>query len=110
MNANSQPLHAALTSRTRPAVRVAIAGFGATGRALVERISRGDVPGVTLAAVSARDIERVKAALAEMRCGAVAVPIAELAQHADLLSSAPLPRFCATSPRRSFRRASTRSC
>lgn len=85
MNANSQPAHAAPSATPLAPVRVAIAGFGAIGRALAESLGTGRVPGVTLSAVAARDLERVSATLDGLSIRAAAVPLEELAAHADLV-------------------------
>src|SRR5215207_2390528 len=63
--------------------RVAIAGLGAVGRVLAQRLAAG-IPGLQLAAVAARDIGKAHAWLEahEIRCRVV--PLAALPQHADL--------------------------
>ena len=66
MNANSQPMQAALTGQAAAPgepLKVAIAGFGAIGHTLAVTLGRGGVPGVRLTAVAARDLARVDATL-----------------------------------------------
>ena len=51
-----------MTSPTPPQpIRIAIAGLGAIGKALAKRLADGTVPGVVLAAVSARNQEKAEA-------------------------------------------------
>ena len=64
---------------------VAIAGLGAIGLKVAATIDRGDIPGLTLAAVAARDAAKARAKLAGFRKAPAIVPLAELARHADLV-------------------------
>jgi aspartate dehydrogenase len=64
--------------------RVAVAGLGAIGRALVPKLATG-VPGVELTAVAARDRERAVATLRELGVEVPVVSIAELEALADLV-------------------------
>jgi aspartate dehydrogenase len=70
-------------SRTRP-LRVAIAGYGAIGAAVARRLDRG-IPGLTLAAVASRNVERVRAATADFRTPPPVESLARLAEHADIV-------------------------
>jgi aspartate dehydrogenase len=63
--------------------RVAIAGLGAIGRALVRRLAAG-LPGVTLAAVAARDRAKAQAWLDEQKIVCPLVELEALPQYADL--------------------------
>jgi aspartate dehydrogenase len=64
--------------------RVAVAGFGAIGRAAAERLDRG-VEGLTLAAVSARDIARAEAAMTGFASPVPVLPLARLGEAADIV-------------------------
>ena len=68
-------------SHDRQDVKLAIAGFGAIGRALAEKLLAG-IPGLALSAVGSRDLDRARAALP--RTVAV-VPVEELAGHAEVV-------------------------
>jgi aspartate dehydrogenase len=70
-------------SITRP-LRVAVAGFGAIGQALARRLDTG-IPGLTLAAVAARNVERVRAATAGFHKPPPVESLARLAEHADIV-------------------------
>jgi aspartate dehydrogenase len=67
------------------AYTVAIAGLGAIGLRVARAVDAGDVPGMTLAAVSARNLDGARARIAEFRQPPKAVPLSELAGHADLI-------------------------
>jgi aspartate dehydrogenase len=64
-------------------MRVAIAGLGTIGRVLARRLNDG-VPGLTLAAVAARDEERARGWLDEEGIDAPIVPLDEFPAYADL--------------------------
>jgi aspartate dehydrogenase len=64
--------------------RVAVAGLGAIGRALVARLTEG-VPGMELTAVAARDPERAEETLRQLGAEVPATDIAELEPLADLV-------------------------
>lgn len=63
-------------------MRIAIAGLGAIGRVLARRI--GEIPGVELAAVAARDPAKARDWLAEHQIACPVVALAELPAHAGL--------------------------
>jgi aspartate dehydrogenase len=65
-------------------LRVAIGGFGAIGEAVARRIDRG-IEGLSLAAVSARDVARAEAAMAGFARRVPVVPLARLCEHADIV-------------------------
>ena len=65
-------------------LRVGLGGFGAIGGALAERLDRG-LPGLRLAAVSARDRARAEARLAGFARPVPVVALAALAEHADVV-------------------------
>ncbi len=64
--------------------RVAIAGFGAIGRVVAEQLDRG-IAGLALAAVSARDVEHAERAMAGFARKVPVVPLARLADAADII-------------------------
>ncbi|MDB5592440.1 aspartate dehydrogenase [Enterovirga sp.] len=63
---------------------VAIGGFGAIGQKLARALDDG-LPGLRLAAVSARNTERAAAVVAGFRSPVPVVPLAELGRHADIV-------------------------
>ena len=65
-------------------ITVAVGGFGAIGAKVAARLDEG-VPGLRLAAVSARDAARAAAAVAKFRRPVPVVPLAELPAHADVV-------------------------
>jgi len=66
-----------------PRLRVAIAGLGAIGSELARRLP-DEVPGLELAAVSARDHDKARHTLSSFgRDGVPVVAVEELAEHAD---------------------------
>lgn len=65
-------------------LRVGIAGFGAIGRKVASRLDEG-IPGLSLAAVSARDVSRTQAIVAGFRKPVPVVPLAKLAELADIV-------------------------
>jgi aspartate dehydrogenase len=64
--------------------RVAIAGFGAIGKVVAQRIDRG-IDGLQLAAVSARDAARAERAMAGFAHPVPVLPLARLAEVADIV-------------------------
>ncbi len=67
-----------------PDLRVAVAGFGAVGRAVAQRLDQG-LPGLRLVAVSARDRDRAAAAVAEFKTEVAVEPLDRLPQLADVI-------------------------
>ena len=65
-------------------LRVAIAGLGAVGLEVARRLERG-IPGLALAAVSARDAEKARHNLPCIGVGVRLVGLAELAADADVV-------------------------
>lgn len=63
-------------------MKVALAGFGAIGGAVARRLLAGDIPGMRLAAVAARDRQKARAALSAMN--GASVPVVELGDLAGL--------------------------
>ena len=66
------------------ALKVAIGGFGAIGREIAARLDLG-VPGLTLAAVSARDEKKARAGMSALRTEVPILPLGELAKQADIV-------------------------
>ncbi len=66
-------------------LRVAIGGLGAIGMALARRIDAGDVPGLRLAAVSARDTEAARGRVAALAAPVPVVAAGELAALAEVV-------------------------
>ncbi len=62
-------------------LRVAIAGFGAIGRTVADRLTRG-IPGLSLTAIGVRDPAKPPAALPP---GVAATSLANLAKYADII-------------------------
>ncbi|KPH06089.1 aspartate dehydrogenase domain-containing protein [Rhizobium acidisoli] len=69
-------------------VRIGLAGFGSSGRAVAAALVKGAIPGIGLAAVSARDLEKARAHLATLDASVPVVPLNELAGHCDLVVEA----------------------
>ncbi len=69
---------------TKP-LRLAIGGLGAIGLTVANRVDRGDLPGIALVAVSASDLVRARSRLEGFRQQPELVPLAELAEHADVV-------------------------
>ncbi|HEX2115906.1 MAG TPA: aspartate dehydrogenase [Alphaproteobacteria bacterium] len=72
------------TAAASGALRVAIAGYGAIGHAVARRLDAG-VPGLALAAVASRNVERVRAATADFRNPPPVESLARLAELADIV-------------------------
>src|SRR6266700_4278947 len=64
--------------------RVAVAGFGAIGKVVAERLDRG-IEGLALSAVSARDTVRAERAMAGFAHPVPVLPLAHLAGVADIV-------------------------
>lgn len=75
-------------------LKLAIGGLGAIGMTVASRIDDGELPGITLAAVSARDLDKARNKLARLKHMPLLVSLAELADHADVvLESVPARYF-----------------
>jgi len=66
-------------------MRVALAGFGNSGQDVALRLTRGDLPGATLTAVTARDLDKARVNAARLSPAPKVVPLAELPAHADVI-------------------------
>lgn len=67
-------------------MRVALAGFGNSGQDVARRLTRGDLPGATLTAVTAQDLEKARANAVKLSPAPLVVPLSELANHADVIA------------------------
>jgi aspartate dehydrogenase len=65
-------------------LRVALGGLGAVGLPVARRLAAG-LPGLSLAAVSARDLDRAAARLQALGIAVPIVPLAALAETADII-------------------------
>ena len=70
--------------RSQSKARVAVAGFGAIGAAVVRELDRG-IEGLVLAAVSAQSIEKHRAWLDALKTRPEVLPIEKLAEAADIV-------------------------
>jgi aspartate dehydrogenase len=75
-------------------LRLAIGGLGAIGLAVARRVDAGDLPGIVLTAVSARDQDKARERLAGLQSTPRLVALSELADDADIvLESVPARHF-----------------
>jgi aspartate dehydrogenase len=65
--------------------KLGIAGLGAIGRAIAQRVTRGEVPGVVLAGVTSGDRSKAQAFLKDIGSNAAVLSIDELAKAADFV-------------------------
>ena len=80
--------------RPTRSLRVAIAGFGSIGRLVGRHLDQG-LAGLQLVGVSARDIDRARNALEGYRTPVEAVPLAQIADDADVVvECTPSSVFC----------------
>jgi aspartate dehydrogenase len=68
----------------KPPLRVGIGGLGAIGRQVALSLDAG-MPGLQLCAVSARDVAKASAFVAQLRANPSIVPLRKLASHADVI-------------------------
>lgn len=66
-------------------LRLAIAGLGAIGLRVAEAVDRGDVDGIELAAVSAKDRTAAAARVSVFRVAPKVLPLEDLPDHADVV-------------------------
>jgi aspartate dehydrogenase len=66
-------------------MRVALAGFGNSGQDVARRLTRGDLPGAILTAVTARDLDRAHRNAAKLSPAPKVLPLSELPEHADVI-------------------------
>lgn len=75
----------AATRRDGEPVKVAIAGFGAIGKAVARSIAAGALPGIVLTAVASRDRDKTLADLMALGVSVPVLPIDQLATVADVV-------------------------
>ena len=81
--------------RSGEPLRVGIAGLGAIGLPVARRLDAG-IDGLALSAVSARDLDGARARVAGFASAPEVVPVAALADHADVVvECAPQAAFAA---------------
>ena len=79
-----------------PPIRVAVAGFGAIGSEVARAVDAGELPGIVLAAVSARGLEGARARCAHFATPPPVRPAVELPGLADVVvECAPAAAFAA---------------
>jgi aspartate dehydrogenase len=72
------------TQQAQP-LRIAIAGLGAIGKSIATTLSQGNVPGVVLTAVAAKNLERAQTFVNGLAHSVKVLSIAELEKEADLV-------------------------
>jgi aspartate dehydrogenase len=73
-----------MQTTTKP-LRVAIAGLGAIGKSLATHITNGDIPGVVLTAVSAKNQDKANDFIKTLAYSVKLLPITELEPEADVV-------------------------
>lgn len=74
-----------MTKEAGKTIRVAIAGLGAIGMTVSRRLDEGGIEGMTLAAVSARDVERARKRMADFKNPPEILPLESLGDVADVV-------------------------
>ncbi|MGE0702043.1 MAG: aspartate dehydrogenase [Hyphomicrobiaceae bacterium] len=75
-------------------LKLAVGGLGAIGMAVARKVDAGGIPGIVLTAVAARDEARARERVATLSMRPALVPLAALADHADVvLESVPARHF-----------------
>jgi aspartate dehydrogenase len=72
-------------AESEPMVRVGIGGLGAIGLKTARALDAGNIPGMSLAAVSAQDFDKAKRNMANFKHQVPVVKLNELADHADIV-------------------------
>ncbi|MGY8992958.1 MAG: aspartate dehydrogenase domain-containing protein [Rhodospirillales bacterium] len=67
-------------------MRVALAGFGNSGQDVARRLTQGDLPGATLTAVTAKNLDKARENAAKLSPAPLVVPLSDLANHADIIA------------------------
>jgi aspartate dehydrogenase len=67
-------------------MRVALAGFGTAGQEVARRLVAGAIEGMTLSAVTARDLDKARANAAKLARAPAVVPLAALPGHAEVIA------------------------
>src|SRR6185295_9269528 len=73
-----------LDERSRPDLRIAVAGLGAIGAKVVEALDQG-IDGLVLTAVSVQNLEKHRSRLANLKTPPAVLPIEALADVADIV-------------------------
>ena len=68
-----------------PALKLGIGGLGAIGLTVARKVDAGEIPGLTLVAVSARDQDKARARIAGFKSAPKLVSLAGLAEEADVI-------------------------
>jgi aspartate dehydrogenase len=76
-------------------LKLAVGGLGAIGMAVVRKVDSGELPGIRLVAVSARDEAKARDRLAGLRTRPALVPLARLSDEADIVLEAVPARYFA---------------
>ena len=88
------PVPDASTASGAGALRIAVAGLGAIGFEVARAIDAGEVAGLALAAVSARDLPRARERCASFRSPPAVLPAGDLFESADaVVECAPAAAF-----------------
>ncbi len=66
-------------------LRVGLAGLGNVGSDLARRLTKTPIPGLTLVAASARDLDKARVTAREIAPALEIVPLAELPRHCDIV-------------------------
>lgn len=69
-------------------MKVGLAGFGASGRTVAAALVANAIPGVRLAAISARNLEKARAHAETLGVADLVMPLGELADHCDVVVEA----------------------
>ena len=73
------------TAASPKPLRIAIAGLGAIGKSLARTLAAGSIPGVTLSAVSAKNLDRAREFVETLPVKAAVLAIADLEPNADVV-------------------------
>ena len=76
---------ATTTAASPKPLRIAIAGLGAIGKSLARTLAAGGIPGVTLSAVSAKNLDRAREFVETLPVKAAVLAIADLEPNADVV-------------------------
>ena len=76
---------ATTTAASPKPLRIAIAGLGAIGKSLAKTLAAGSIPGVTLSAVSAKNLDRAREFVETLPVKAAVLAIADLEPNADVV-------------------------
>ncbi len=76
---------ATTTAASPKPLRIAIAGLGAIGKSLARTLAAGSIPGVTLSAVSAKNLDRAREFVETLPVKAAVLAIADLEPNADVV-------------------------